>query len=62
MFYTCQRVPRKLKKKWKHILQVNRYKFLDLNQKLWYILYLKDKCQHAKIIKEILDYENRDRN
>jgi len=63
MFYTYQRVPRKFKKKWRHIIQGNRYSFLDLNQKIWYILYLRDKVQHAKITKEILEnHESRNRN
>jgi len=36
-YFKCKRVPRKFKKKWKHILQGNRYDFLELNQKLWFI-------------------------
>ena len=36
-YFKHKRVPRKFKKKWKHILQGDRYNFLDLNQKLWLI-------------------------
>jgi len=53
--YNCQRTPRKLKKKWKCILQGERFNFLDLNQKLWHILYLKDPKGHKIIIKKICD-------
>lgn len=54
MFYDYKRVPRRFKKKWKHILQSEKFNFLDLNQKLWYILGLKDPKQRDKIIKQIL--------
>lgn len=35
-FYNCKRIPRKLKKKHKFIL--NKYTFLTVNEKLWYLL------------------------
>ena len=35
-FYNCKRIPRKLKKKYKPIL--NKYPFLTVNEKLWYLL------------------------
>ena len=54
MFYNCKRVPRKFKKRWKHILQSEKFNFLDLNQKLWYILGLRDPKQKDKIINKIL--------
>lgn len=33
-----KRVPRKFKKKWKHLICNDRYDFLTLDQKLWHIL------------------------
>lgn len=30
-FFNYKRVPKKFKKKWKHILQGEKYNFLDLN-------------------------------
>lgn len=35
-FYNCKRIPRKIKKKHKVIL--NKYPFLTVNEKLWYLL------------------------
>jgi len=35
-FYTCKRIPRKLKKK--HMEALKRLSFLDVNEKLWFIL------------------------
>jgi len=48
-----KRVPRKFKKKWKHILQGDRYNYLDLNQKLWYILGLENSDYKRFLIKQI---------
>lgn len=36
-FFNVKRVPRKFKKKWRHILTHKVYKHLTLNQKLWFI-------------------------
>lgn len=35
-FYNCKRIPRKMKKKYKSIL--DKYTFLTVNEKLWYLL------------------------
>jgi hypothetical protein len=48
-----KRVPRKFKKKWKHILCGNRYDSLDLGQKLWYIIYLENINYNRFLIKMI---------
>jgi hypothetical protein len=50
-FYNCKRVPRKFKKKWKHILDDE---CLDLNQKLWYILELTNPNYKRFLIKQII--------
>lgn len=55
--YNCQRTPRKYKKKWKYVLQGDRFNFLDLNQKLWYIFYIKDPKGHQIVINKLC-YEN----
>lgn len=47
------RVPRKFKKKWKHILQGNRYHFLTLNEKLWYIQGLTNQDYNRFLIKQV---------
>lgn len=52
-FFNYKKVPRKLKKKYKHILQGDRYSFLDLNQKLWYILELVNPNYKRFLIKQI---------
>lgn len=58
-FHNCKRVPRKFKKKWKHILQGDRYDFLDLGQKLWYILEFTNPDYKRFLIKQICKrYEN----
>jgi hypothetical protein len=44
------RVPRKFKKKWKHILD---FKFNDLNQNLWYILEYTNPNYKRFLIKRI---------
>lgn len=56
--FDYKRVPRKFKKKWKHILQ-DSYHFLTLNQKLWYILGLTNPDYKRFLIKQITKtYEN----
>lgn len=46
------RLPRKFKKKWKHILNVN---FCTLNQKLWWILEYTNSNYKRFLIKRISD-------
>ena len=53
-FFECNRAPRKFKKKWKHILQGNRYDFLTLNQKLWFIQWHTNPNYNRFIIKQII--------
>ena len=48
-----KRVPRKFKKKWKHVLQGKRYSFLSLDEKLWYIQYLTNNDYCRFLIKRI---------
>jgi len=50
-FYNYKRVPRKFKKKWKYIFD-NPY--LDINQKLWYILEFTNPDYKRFIIKQII--------
>lgn len=52
-FYNHTKVTRKFKKKWSHILQGDKYKYLTLNQKLWYILGLTNPKYRDFIISEI---------
>ncbi len=47
------RVPRKFKKKWKHVLQGNRYYFLTLDEKLWYIRWQTNPDYNRFLIKQI---------
>lgn len=47
-----KRVPRKFKKKWKYILQGDRYNHLDLNQKLWMILGITNPDYKRFLIKQ----------
>ena len=54
-FFNCKRTPRKFKKKWKHILCGDRYDFLDLNQKLWYIQGLMNPNYNRFLIKKICE-------
>ncbi len=54
-FWCCKRVPRKFKKKWKHILQGDRYDFLTLNQKLWYILTIINPNYNRFLIKKLCE-------
>ena len=51
---TSKRVPRKFKKKWKHILQGDRFDFLTLGQKLWYIQGLVNPNYNRFLIKQII--------
>ena len=53
-FKNVNRVPRKFKKKWKHILCGNRYEFLDLGQKLWHIQSLTNPNYNRFLIKQIV--------
>lgn len=55
--FNCKRVPRKFKKKWKHILQGERYSFLDLNQKLWFIQRIVNPNYNRFLIKQICKNE-----
>lgn len=50
-----KRVPRKFKKKWKYILQGERYSHLSLGQKLWYIQYLENRNYNRFLIKQICE-------
>jgi hypothetical protein len=58
-FFNCGRVPRKFKKKWKHILQGNRFDFLTLNQKLWYITSIINPNYNRFIIKQIIELDKK---
>jgi len=51
--FNFKRVPRKFKKKWKHIFCNKKYDFLDINQKLWYIQHLSNPSYNRFIIKNI---------
>ena len=57
--FNFKRVPRKFKKKWKHILCGDRYNFLELNQKLWYILEFTNPNYKRFLIKQIVRNETR---
>lgn len=52
-FKDVKRVPRKFKKKWKHILCGDRYDFITLGQKLWYIQHLTNPDYNNFLIKQI---------
>lgn len=52
------RVSRKFKKKWRHILQGDRYSFLDLNQKLWFIQGIENQNYNRFLIKQICKNEH----
>lgn len=52
-----KRVPRKFKKKYKHILCGTRYDFLTLSQQIWYILYLTNNDYARFIIKKTITEE-----
>jgi hypothetical protein len=49
-FYNFNKIPRKLKKKYKNIFQD---KLLDLNQQLWYILELTNPDYKRFLIKQV---------
>lgn len=38
MFNDIKRIPRKFKKKHKYVFSANRYDFLTMEQKMWFIL------------------------
>ena len=52
-FKDVKRVPRKFKKKWKHVLCGSRYNHLDLGQKLWYIQHLTNRDYNRFLIKQV---------
>lgn len=52
-YHNVKRVPRKLKKKYKHIFCGNRYKFLNIEQKLWFILSIEKPEYHRFLINEV---------
>jgi hypothetical protein len=53
-FYCYKRVPRKFKKKWKHIFDDP---YLDINQKCWYILEFTNPQYKQFIINQIIEHE-----
>jgi hypothetical protein len=57
IYSKSQRVPRKFKKKWKDIL--NHYSNLKLQQKLWYLLYIRNTNYHRFLIKKICEQYNK---
>ena len=57
-FFNCKRVPRKFKKKWKHILCSSRYYFLELGQKLWYIQSLTNNDFNRFLIKKMSEKQS----
>lgn len=55
-FYNFKRIPRKMKKKLKdfdYILKGQQYSFLDINQKLWFILGFTNPDYKRFLIKKI---------
>jgi hypothetical protein len=54
-FYNFKRMPRKLKKEFKKSMhnRVGGYEFLDINQKLWYILGYTNPNYKRFLIKQI---------
>lgn len=50
-----KRVPRKFKKKWKHVIQSKQFDFLELNQKLWYIQGIVNPNYNRFLIKKICE-------
>lgn len=54
--FNCKRIPRKFKKKHKNLL--NKYSFLTLNQKLWYILREANKEYSDFLIQQICAKNN----
>lgn len=57
-FNQHKRVPRKFKKRWKHILQAERYSHLTLGQKLWYIQHLTNRNYNRFLIKNVIQLHN----
>lgn len=51
-FYKCKRIPRKLKKKYKSIL--NKYPFLTVSEKIWYLLGYTNPLYKQFLIDEII--------
>lgn len=56
-YFKYNKVPRKFKKKWRHILQGSRYSFLNLNQKLWFIQSKTNPEFNKFLIGKITNYE-----
>lgn len=50
-YYNCKRIPRKFKKKHKKIL--NQFPFLEVNQKLWYLLGYTNKEYKQFLINQV---------
>lgn len=48
-----KRVPRKFKKRWKHILEKELFGSQDLNKKLWFILGLENPDYKRFLIKQV---------
>jgi hypothetical protein len=51
--FNCKRMPRKFKKK--HKILLNKYPFLTLNQKLWFILGETNKEYRDFLISKIVE-------
>lgn len=49
-----RRVPRKFKKKFKNILGKDKFTFLTFEQKLWYILSIRNPEYHQFLINKIV--------
>lgn len=60
--FNYKKVPRKFKKKYKLILQGDRYNFLTLNQKLWLIQGIINPNYNRFLIKQVCKDESRRRN
>lgn len=55
MYYkNIKRLPRKFKKKWRHVLQGNRYDFLTLEQKMWLIKGLVNTKHRDELIQKVI--------
>jgi len=54
-FYNFKRIPRKIKKKWKHIFDDP---YLNINQKMWHILEFTNPNYKRFLIKQIIDNES----
>jgi len=53
-----KRVPHKFKKKWKHVLCGDRYDFLNLGQKLWFIRWTTNPEYNKFLIKHTIIRDN----